>query len=251
MKMLGKDLASSHNLIFLHGWGTDASVWKNQVEYFSKKYRIATPVIARPEGPKPALPAGRQSFFWDCFVAPAELLAMTDETILIGWSYGGMLAIEMAAKDPKEFKALVLVGCSAKFSDGISPAIVKNIKRNLDRTFEAAMRNCYGTFFSDKEKIFIDGFIKQQALPEKENAVQILDRLLIIDLRDLLKNIDMPTLIIHGGEDGICPVNGGIYLHENIKGSKMAVIKNAGHMPFYTRPDEFNKILKGFLETID
>ncbi|MBI4336076.1 MAG: alpha/beta fold hydrolase [Candidatus Omnitrophica bacterium] len=215
-------MASSHNLVFLHGWGTDPGVWKNQVEYFSAKYRIEAPALY-------------------------PSLRVTRPSILIGWSYGGMLAMEMAAKEPRRVKALILVSSSAKFTDGLNPVIIKNIRRNLERNFEDEMRNCYGTFFITGEARFMNDFIESQILPEKKGAIRALERLLAMDLRSLLRGITAPTLIIHGDRDEVCPAAGGVYLHENIKGSRIEIMKNAGHMPFYTRAGEFNRILEGFL----
>lgn len=220
-------MASSHNLIFLHGWGTSPWVWEKQLDYFSKKYSVAAPDLYLLSTMNYELP-----------------------TVLIGWSYGGMLAMELAAKQPDKFKALVLVGTSAKFSDGMNPVIIKNLARNLNREFEAAVRNCYGTFFSAEEAVFIDDFVNKQIPPDKKQTIRLLDKLAVLDLREVLKNIKIPTLIIHGDKDEICPVEAGRYLSKNIKNSKLEIVKDVGHMPFYTRPHEFNKILEDFLENV-
>lgn len=205
---------SSHNLIFLHGWGTDAGAWKHQHEYFNCNGSMMN-------------------------------------SVLIGWSYGGMRAMEMVVAEPKRYKALVLVASSAKFSEGMSPVVIKNIMRNLKRDFEATIKNCYATFFSDKECDFRKRFISEQALPNKDTTIEILRKLLTIDLKESLKKINIPTLIIHGDKDEVCPVAGGKFLNDGITGSRLYIMKDAGHMPFYTRPDEFNKILEGFLETVE
>lgn len=240
-------------MIFIHGWGTSPVVWKNQIEYFSKKYKVETVNLTYP-----------------------LILNPYPFSVLIGWSYGGMLSIEMAVKNPAQVKALVLIGCSAKFVDeenGIRLSVIKNLRRNLERNFEETMRNCYGTFFSNKEHNYIAGFIQEQIMPDKKAAINMLDGLANLDLKDILKDITIPTLIIHGDKDGVCPVEAGKFLHEHIKGfrlsptplqlvadppklnakaiqrrwTKFKVIKDAGHVPFYTRPDEFNKILEDFV----
>ncbi len=168
-------------------------------------------------------------------------------TVLIGWSYGGMLAIESAVKEPDRFKAIVLVGCSAKFTDGMNPIIIKNIRRGLNRYFEETMRNCYGTFFLTGEAAFMKEFIEEQILPDPKETIRMLERLLVMDLRSSLKDITTPTLIIHGDQDEICPLAAGEFLHKGIQGSRLAVIGGAGHMPFYTQPAEFNNIVENFL----
>jgi pimeloyl-ACP methyl ester carboxylesterase len=212
----------SDALVFMHGWGTSSRVWKKQVEYFAARYKIETPDYSLNPGP------------W------------TLDPILIGWSYGGMRAIKVASRGPINVKALVLISCGAKFTDGINPAIVKNLIRNLNRDFETTMRNCYGTFFSEEEAVFIDEFAKGQILPDKKETVEQLDALVKLDLKENLHDINIPTIIIHGSKDEVFPVSAGILLHRNIKDSKLEIIKNAGHIPFYTRPQEVNEILERF-----
>ena len=221
-------MALSHKLIFLRGWGTSSGVWKHQMEYFSTKCRIETP-----------------SLYPDL-----STINYKPSTILIGWSYGGMLSIQIASKAPDKLKALVLVGCSAKFSGGIHPTVIKNLIRNLNRDFAGTMRNCYGAFFSNEESDMRSRFIKEQLSPDKKITVDILNELARLDLRKDLKYIDIPTLIIHGDKDEICPIGAGRFLHGNIKDSRLEVLRGAGHMPFYTRPEEFNKILEDFISGV-
>lgn len=252
-------MASSHNLIFLHGWGTLPSVWKHQVGYFTKnspQYTVHSPQI------------NKVDFLTSCFpltIGHRNLQSkFHPSTILIGWSYGGMLAMEAAvgarfiAPDlgrinptpAAGIKALALVGSSAKFSSGINPVIIKNLIKNLKREFEATMRTCYKTFFSPDEAGFIDEFVREQPLPGKKITIELLDKLATLELERVLKDISMPVLVIHGDKDEICPIEAGIYLNKNIKGSKLEIMKGAGHMPFYTRPHMFNRILEDFIESV-
>ncbi|MDD5449903.1 MAG: alpha/beta hydrolase [Candidatus Omnitrophica bacterium] len=227
------------NLIFLHGWGTSPSVWKHQLDYFSAKYNVSAPILA-------------SSLTIECEASRRDHRPLTIDprlsTILIGWSYGGMLAIELAAQYPSKFSGLVLVGSSAKFSSGMNPVIIKNLLRNLKRDFETTMKNCYRTFFSKEEFGFIDGFMQDEALPDKKFTIDLLAKLAQLDLKGILKAISVPALIIHGDQDQICPCEAGAFLNKNIKCSRLEIIKGAGHMPFYTNPAKFNAILEEFIE---
>ena len=87
-------------------------------------------------------------------------------------------------------------------------------------------------------------------MPDKKEAIDILTRLMDLDLKEKLRLINIPVYIIHGDKDGVCPVSGGEFLHKNIKGSKFTVLKEAGHMPFYTKPLEFNRVLEDFIRSV-
>jgi pimeloyl-[acyl-carrier protein] methyl ester esterase len=127
---------------------------------------------------------------------------------------------------------------------------VKKIRKGLERDFEKTMRGCYMTFFSETETDAAARFIQQQRLPDKKTAISVLDELAVLDLKDALRKINVPTLIVHGEKDSVCPLRAGEFLRDNIRGSKLYAVKDAGHMPFYTRPEEFNMTLEGFLADV-
>ena len=224
---------SSHNLVFLHGWGTSSSVREKQIDYFPEKYNVKAIDLY-----------GQKSENLSSVLCPLS-------SVLIGWSYGGMLAMDYAVKNPDRVKALALVGCSAKFTEGMPAAVIRNIKRNLSRDFKMTMENCYATFFSESEEAAMKKFIEKQGLPVKKDTIDILDQLLVLDQRHVLKDIKVPTLIVHGDKDAVCPPEGARFLCEGIKGARLSVMKDAGHAPFFAAAEEFNKILEEFLETLD
>ena len=69
------------------------------------------------------------------------------------------------------------------------------------------------------------------------------------DVRPLLRKINIPALIIHGGNDRAVRLEGAKYMHEKIPGFKMYIFKDKGHAPSFTAADKFNKILKEFITT--
>jgi len=103
-------------IICLHGIGSTAQVWQNQVDYFSKDYQcIALDLPGY--GSSDALPK-------NTFEAISHWLkALIDENswdspILVGNSYGGMIIQEFLFHYPTVAKAVVLFGTSPAFGKG-------------------------------------------------------------------------------------------------------------------------------------
>lgn len=70
------------------------------------------------------------------------------------------------------------------------------------------------------------------------------------DFRADLKQFDIPTLVVHGDQDRIVPLEvSGQLTHKLIKGSKLVVLKGAPHGLNWTHGDELNKALLDFLRT--
>ena len=65
----------------------------------------------------------------------------------------------------------------------------------------------------------------------------------------LLEGIEVPTLVIAGQEDGALPACH--FIHEKIKGSKLVVIPEAGHLSNLDQPVAFNHAVLEYLASVD
>jgi pimeloyl-ACP methyl ester carboxylesterase len=70
------------------------------------------------------------------------------------------------------------------------------------------------------------------------------------DSTDLLSYMDFPALVIAGAEDNLTPVAEADSMRQAIKGSRLKVIEEAGHLSNLERPDEFNDALIEFIESL-
>ena len=71
------------------------------------------------------------------------------------------------------------------------------------------------------------------------------------DSTPTLATIDVPTLVVVGAEDVLTPVHEAVILHDAIRGSRLEVIKHAGHVSNLERPAAFNHVLSEFLAALD
>ena len=62
-----------------------------------------------------------------------------------------------------------------------------------------------------------------------------------------LSEIKVPTLLVHGAEDRVVPVSWAERAHSLIKNSKIEIIRRCGHLPPVEQPEQFNRIIRGFL----
>ena len=95
----------------------------------------------------------------------------------------------------------------------------------------------------NKENYFIKNLDEEYYERFKRGVLSAMD----YDVRDELKNIKVPSLVITSDEDYVIPKNAQKIIHDNIEGSKWEIIKDAGHAVMYEKPDEFIKVLMDFL----
>ncbi|CAN0586841.1 unnamed protein product, partial [Ectocarpus sp. 12 AP-2014] len=67
------------------------------------------------------------------------------------------------------------------------------------------------------------------------------------DQRETLRNVTVPTLILCGEDDRLCPLKRHTLMHELVPGSTLTVIKGAGHLPTLEQPELTNKALRTWL----
>ncbi len=67
------------------------------------------------------------------------------------------------------------------------------------------------------------------------------------DIRDRLREIRAPTLILHGCQDGRVPLERAEELHRGIAGSRLVVLEECGHWPHVEKRAEFVAAVKDFL----
>ena len=70
------------------------------------------------------------------------------------------------------------------------------------------------------------------------------------DLRDVLPEINVPTLLIHGDLDQRSPLSVGEDLHARIPGSKLVVFQGIGHVVNLEAPERFSDEVRSFLRRI-
>ncbi len=72
----------------------------------------------------------------------------------------------------------------------------------------------------------------------------------LFDLRDPLKQVRAPALIVVGDDDFVCSPFAAKRLHLCLPNSKLLLIEGAGHFPWLEQPDVFFRDVPAFLQAI-
>ena len=262
-------------IVFVHGWAMNSNVWKYQMDELSKDFQIIV-IDLRGHGksanpPSPPLEKGDKRGF-DIFVNDLkeliDSLAIKKFT-LAGWSMASFTIARYYFKYPEDVEKLIFISGTPRFVSendypyGQPMSMIKRLERNLKRNnplspfdkgdYENHIREFCGKLFISGERIDDSKLSEIESLmfnedfpPSSDVVLQTLNSLLKDDIRDNLNDIKVPTLIIHGSIDKICPVGAGKYLAREIPDSKMVILKGVGHTPFLTQPEKVNKEIKDF-----
>ena len=241
-------------LIFIHGWSMAAPVWQRQIEYFSKSGYEAAAIDLRGHGK--SLDAGPYTISQFAYDLKGFIHEMGyDKPILVGWSMDAMVALEFVLKHPSKASGICLVGGMPRFTNsddylhGLPLKDVKGMKLKLKRDFERTIgefRESISEGVPEAEKDILINSTYPDLKASKAGLIELMEA----DLRDGLSKINLPALLIHGDKDPVSLPAASRYMAEEIAGSRLALIRDAGHVPFLSHQDEFNKTLEEFLRRI-
>jgi proline iminopeptidase len=190
-----------------------------------------------------------------------------DRLALIGHSWGGMLAMAYAVAHSDRVDRLILVGSGGPtlefarwFTDNIETRLRPEdiearsywqaaVKNGVDRdkaALEGVKAITPGYFFDRKKGLAFAATMKDGALHPEVSAMLFGDLAKRYDLRDGLKKLDRPVLIVQGHQDPIGDKTAED-IHALIPGSTVTYINKAGHFPWIEQPDEFRRVVGAFL----
>ncbi|NLL37276.1 MAG: alpha/beta hydrolase [Fretibacterium sp.] len=240
-----RDEGSGKTVLFLHGWGVDHSSFGEAFERTRGHYRVCAldlPGFGRSEEPPAAWGVGDYADFVLAFLAEREIR----EAVLVGHSFGGRIAIKLAAlQGALQVPKLVLVD-----SAGVPP--VRTLSQRL-RTFfyKTARRLLSIPPLRERTSGFIERWRIRRASTDYRNASprmrECLVRVVNEDLTPLMPLISCPTLLIWGENDTATPVSDARVMERLIPDAGLVVFKNAGHYSFLDQSYAFGRVLDSFL----
>ena len=170
--------------------------------------------------------------------------------ILIGHSFGGMIAIKYAVKYPEKIDKLILTGAAGiKHKLTVKQKILFVLVKAGKTLFSLPVIN---NFKKPVFKLFskIARSRKKDYYSASPRMKEIMKNILAEDLTSCLDKIKSPTLLVWGREDKTTPLADGEIMKEKIKDSKLIIIDNANHSLPYQKAEEFAKIVEEFIKKI-
>ncbi len=247
---------TGEHLLFLHGWGVDKRIWRQQSKFFSQYYRAMT--IDLPGHGK----SGWKEMTLETMVKDLktilQVLQLTEVTI-IGSSLGGLMALKLYAIHSTGIKRLALVGAMPKFAKsadypyGLDISRMRKLKGQLDSDYPSIVDIFFRSLFTREERQgrrfkWLQKFRRFDGVPMQQALAGYLDILEQEDLREVLKEVRVPIQFINGQDDEICNKEIVAFLKKVRPESQFYFFEQCGHFPFLSKPHEFNQVLGAFLK---
>ncbi|MFN2439717.1 MAG: alpha/beta fold hydrolase [Chitinophagaceae bacterium] len=240
-------------VVFLHGFGEDGSIWKNQWKSI-KDYRLIIP----------DLPGSGSSEMIDDM--SMEGLAACVQTILvaenviscimIGHSMGGYITLAFAEKFISKLDGFGLVH-STSYADNEDKKIAR--KKGIDfiaehgatAFLETAIPNLYGPVTKEKNTALINAHVQSaQSFSKAALAAYYESMIKRPDRTSVLNKTHLPVLFILGKHDATIPLHDGLKQSHLPMWSYVHILEESGHMGMVEESRKVNSFITSYISSI-
>lgn len=229
------NIKSSKTLVFLNGLSQSTLAWAFVVPYFKTDYKIILlDFILQGQSDK-------NSAVRDFNQHAADVKGLLDElkinkATIIGLSYGSLVAQHFALLYSQQTDKLILMSTFAHktpYFEAIELAWTRALEvGGYPLLFDIMMPSVLGEDYFKNPIVPIE--LMRQARADLNSDATALKKLMLAtkerpDYREKIRNIKIPTLIIHGEKDLLLLVNMAEEVHRSIPNSQLVIIPNAGH----------------------
>jgi pimeloyl-[acyl-carrier protein] methyl ester esterase len=164
-----------------------------------------------------------------------------------GWSLGAQVALSWARAQPAQVGRLALLGATPCFTAredwrwGLAPDLLETFSQLVAQNVQSALERFVSLQVQGDEAArevarALRASLAAAPLPELRALQQGLTLLRGTDLRSHLQEIAQPTLVIHGDQDQLVPVDAGRYIARELPSASFRAIAGAAHAPFLSKP---------------
>ena len=258
-------------IVFVHGFSLDLTTWHYQWTSLSTRFRCVLFDLRSHGHSAPAR---------DGDVSPGsfgrDLAAVLDgatgdgPVVLVGHSLGSLAILAAAEQRPDLFAGrvagVVFVGAAmADLWRGFFGSLTRLLRPRFGSVREAAsrmnrLRRYVVTspldvghviarltqFGPDAPPSVVDYVVALAARSPSKVWTDGLAALMDANLRDAVRRVGVPSLVVVGGHDRMTPPSSGVALADALPDGRLEVIDRAGHLAMLETPDDFNEILDRF-----
>tara|TARA_Y100000590_G_scaffold93781_1_gene106249 strand:+ start:60 stop:851 length:792 start_codon:yes stop_codon:yes gene_type:complete len=245
-----KKVNEKNPIVFIHGVGLTKEIWDPQIDFFKNYNTLTYDLLGHGK-----TPLNKSKINFDDFSKQLNKLINElnfNKIHLVGFSMGALIARHFASKNSNKLSSLIIHGSIYKRSEE-QKKVVKNrfevAKMNKPASKQAALRRWLSENFSKKNP---EIYKKIYSILEKNKHLDFLKCYEVfvnyVDDDDMIKKIDVNTLITTGENDVGSTPDMSKNLSKMIRGSKFTEIKNGKHLCSIECADDVNITFKEFID---
>lgn len=259
---------NDETILLIHGLAGSSKTWDAVIDDLAVEYDVLAPdLLGHGESAKP-----RGDYSLGAFASGLrDMLAMLDITsvTVVGHSFGGGVAMQLAYQFPHLIDRLVLVG-SGGLGREVSPLLRMLALPGAEYLMPLGIPKLVVDRASDVGRFLGRRNIRSERLGEMWRAYASLAgaenrRAFVKTMRGVIEPggqtvsatdrlylaARVPMMIVWGDKDAVIPMEHGVRAHESIENSRLEILEGVGHFPHVEAPEVFAASLLDFMRTTD
>jgi pimeloyl-[acyl-carrier protein] methyl ester esterase len=221
-------------LYLVSGWATTNSIWNGVIGSLSEEMHL------------------EYIDWWEAMDGELEnrITEGEEDSILIGWSMGGQIALDTAAKCCENLCGLFLVSpFTCLVENGSRPGVSRDVPDRIDAYLGRNRKAYLRAFFKDciypsKDPVTINSLLRAS---DEIRMSWLRSGLLYMSNTETDVNREIPLMIIHGRDDKVIPWECSQYIgQESSNCTSEVYIDNAGHLLPVLEPERIGNLLNEF-----
>jgi sigma-B regulation protein RsbQ len=249
-------------MLFAHGFGCDQQMWRFVAPAFEDDYRVvlfdyvgsgASDLSAYDATRYGALDGYAQDVLDIC-----EALDLRD-VVFVGHSVSAMVGVLATNQAPERFGQLIMVGPSPRYLNdapdyvgGFEASDIEGLLETMDRNYIGWAQHMAPAIMQHPDRPELGAELTESfCSTDPVIARRFAEATFLADNRADLSAVRVPSLILQCSDDIIAPLEVGEYLHRELPGSTLRVMRATGHCPHMSAPDETIALMREYLATAD
>ena len=238
------------NLVLLHGWGCDSRTWSPLLESLQK---VASLQLIDLPGFGASTPLA--DFSLDA-VLDTVAAQLPDDAIVMGWSLGGMLAVQLAARFPERIKGVITLAANLKFV--AAPDYPAAMSRATNRQFNQGFAQDPQATLKLFSGLLVQGDADERGLlkqlrrsdigPVTDNWLHALQLLSVLDNREAFAQLTQPGLHLLAEKDALVPVATAEYMAQLNSRQQIQIVENCAHALHWSQPQVVTEAITCFVK---
>lgn len=244
-------------MMFAHGFGCDKNMWRFITPAFEDDYRI---ILFDYVGAGKSDLASYHPERYNALQGYAkDVLEICEElalrnVIFVGHSVSSMIGLLAAVEKPAYFAEIIMVGPSpcyindGQYFGGFEKKDIEGLIETMEKNYIGWANFLAPAIMANKDRPEL-GMELTESFCSTDPVVanQFAKATFFSDNRHDLAKLKTPTLILQCSDDIIAPLEVGNYVHKNIEGSTLKILKAKGHCPHMSEPEETILAIKDYL----
>ncbi len=243
------------NIVLLHGWGMHGGLWGKFNDLLAENFQthcIDLPGFGFSKNMK-------VSFNIDAISEAIEeyILKLVQPVILIGWSLGGLITLNIVKRNKVDLDKVVLIASTPAFTKkpgwdkAMQPLIFEQFADDLKTDYKKTLKRFLslqtrGSDLARDNLRELNKKLLERGEPDSNALEKGLEILSHTDLRSLEKN-SIAAMVLLGDKDTLVPVEIKTEFERMFTNLKKLIVEKAAHAPFISKPELCAETIKNFI----